>query len=106
MEAVHPLEIIAFGSRARGEARPDSDLDLLVIMPEQSFSPAERRDRRIMIRRLLADMPFSKDILVADQDYLARERDEPVSVYKAAMLEGVRLWSGDIDELAFQQVCH
>jgi predicted nucleotidyltransferase len=34
VEAVHPLRIILFGSRARGDARPDSDLDLLVVMPE------------------------------------------------------------------------
>jgi predicted nucleotidyltransferase len=30
--AVDPLAIIAFGSRARGEHRPDSDLDLAVIL--------------------------------------------------------------------------
>jgi len=28
-----PLKIILFGSRARGEAHPDSDVDLLVILP-------------------------------------------------------------------------
>jgi hypothetical protein len=30
-EAVDPKEIWLFGSRARGEARPDSDFDLLVV---------------------------------------------------------------------------
>ena len=30
-EAIHPAQIILFGSRATGNARPDSDLDLLVI---------------------------------------------------------------------------
>lgn len=29
----HPEKIILFGSHARGEAQPDSDVDLLVIMP-------------------------------------------------------------------------
>jgi hypothetical protein len=28
----HPEKIILFGSHARGDARPDSDVDLLVIM--------------------------------------------------------------------------
>lgn len=31
---VDPLRIILFGSWARGDARPDSDLDLLVVLPE------------------------------------------------------------------------
>lgn len=32
--AVDPLRITLFGSAARGEARPDSDVDVLVVMPE------------------------------------------------------------------------
>ena len=31
VEAVHPLRIILFGSAARGEMGPNSDVDLLVI---------------------------------------------------------------------------
>ena len=34
MEAVHPLRIILFGSAARGEMGADSDLDVLVVMPD------------------------------------------------------------------------
>ncbi len=36
----HPCRVILFGSRARGEAGPDSDFDLLVIVDD------ERRVRR------------------------------------------------------------
>jgi predicted nucleotidyltransferase len=32
--AVHPLRIILFGSAARGDMRPDSDIDVLIVMPE------------------------------------------------------------------------
>ena len=32
VEAVHPRRIILFGSAARNEMRPDSDLDVLVVM--------------------------------------------------------------------------
>jgi len=32
--AVHPLRIILFGSAARGEMGPDSDIDVMVVMPE------------------------------------------------------------------------
>jgi predicted nucleotidyltransferase len=41
VEAIHPDRIIMFGSRARGDARPDSDLDLLII--KDSMEPRHRR---------------------------------------------------------------
>jgi predicted nucleotidyltransferase len=34
VEVANPLQVIAFGSRARGEQREDSDLDLAVILEE------------------------------------------------------------------------
>ena len=34
IEIVQPLRIILFGSAARGEMNPDSDIDVLVVMPE------------------------------------------------------------------------
>ena len=41
VEAVHPDKIILFGSHARGEAGPDSDVDLLIIAPSEE--PAYKR---------------------------------------------------------------
>ena len=55
-----PLRIILFGSYARGEAGPDSDVDLLVVLPEV----ADKRQAAIEIRRKLADLPVGKDIIV------------------------------------------
>lgn len=36
----HPLRIVLFGSAARGDAGPDSDIDLLVIVDDDT--PAEK----------------------------------------------------------------
>jgi len=55
-----PERVILFGSQAKGDAGPDSDVDLLVIFDDDT----DQRKRRIGIRSILRDMPFAKDILV------------------------------------------
>ena len=58
-EAVHPERIILFGSRARGDNKPESDFDILIVAP--SLEPHWRRT--VPIYRLLAGMGVSKDIV-------------------------------------------
>lgn len=48
---IQPLQIILFGSQARGDALPDSDIDLLVVLPDFPF--AAKRDKRVAVRRSL-----------------------------------------------------
>ncbi len=55
-----PERIVLFGSRARGDARPDSDIDLLII--EESDQP--RYTRSTKYRRALIGLFPSKDIVV------------------------------------------
>src|SRR5579885_1594872 len=57
--AVNPDRIILFGSRARGDAKPDSDVDLLVI--KDSDEPPQRRVIRAY--RALSGLGIPKDIL-------------------------------------------
>ena len=54
-----PLRIILFGSWARGDARPDSDIDLLVVLPYAE----NKRLAAIRIGNALSDLPASKDIV-------------------------------------------
>ena len=37
VSAWHPDQVILFGSSARGDARPDSDLDVLVVLPTDAL---------------------------------------------------------------------
>lgn len=56
-----PTRVILFGSHARGDADPDSDVDLLVVMPDDSNPPTS-----LDIRRAISyDVPL--DLLVYTQ---------------------------------------
>ena len=44
IRAVHPDEIVLFGSSARGDGRPDSDIDLLIIVPGSFNGKRNRLD--------------------------------------------------------------
>ena len=83
-----PLRIILFGSFARGEAGPDSDIDLLVVLPEV----ADKRQAAIDIRRKLADLPVGKDIIVTTPDEIQRRGNLVGSLLRPALREGKVLY--------------
>jgi predicted nucleotidyltransferase len=43
----HPVRIYLFGSEARGEAGPDSDLDFLVVVPDDTPEFMKPREFRV-----------------------------------------------------------
>ena len=81
-----PSRIILFGSQARGEARPLSDIDLLVVFN----TDGDRRKRRVAIRTALADLIVDKDILVVTEQEAASPRAG--SIISRALTEGVPLY--------------
>ncbi|MFM7269701.1 MAG: nucleotidyltransferase family protein [Cyanobium sp.] len=65
-EASEVERLVLFGSRARGEARPHSDLDLLVIL-QGSLTPEREKLWRRRVRDLLLPLlPVDLDLLISD----------------------------------------
>ena len=88
VEAVHPVRIILFGSAARGDMGPDSDLDVLVVMPDG----VHRRDTSAVVYRSLRRFPYPKDIVVATVGDIAEYGDSPGLIFRQALLEGRDLY--------------
>jgi len=65
VEAYKPLKIYLFGSKARGDAGPDSDYDLMVIVPDDA--PPERCSSRMAYERLWGT-GAAADVLVWTRD--------------------------------------
>jgi uncharacterized protein len=85
-DAAEPDQIILFGSRTTGRARPDSDYDFLVIVPHVDN---ERQVSRRIYRALLDQhVEAAVDIVVVDRETLARHRNTPGMIYRQALAEG------------------
>ena len=65
---VSPETIILFGSRARGDARPDSDVDLLIVETEPFSPQRSRRKEAARLYMALKGLAISKDILLYSRD--------------------------------------
>ena len=83
-----PQKIVLFGSRARGDARPDSDFDLLVI--KESSEPGYRRDAPLYVA--LADLPVEVDVLVYTPEEVAEWAQVPQAFVTTATREGKTIY--------------
>jgi predicted nucleotidyltransferase len=84
VEAAAPEKIILFGSAARGEMGPDSDLDLLVVK-RGKFN----RDRLIgSVYRRLQGVRAAVDVVIVTPEEVDRYRDTHCLVICPALREG------------------
>ena len=80
----HPEKIILFGSWARGEAREDSDLDLLVVISKVEHT----RKAAIEIGNALSNLPISKDIVVSTPKDIEKYGKTIGYILRPALAEG------------------
>lgn len=86
--AVRPLSVVLFGSAGRGQMGPDSDLDLLVVMPDGTH----RRQTARHIYRSLAGIGVAKDIVVVTESDILNYRDNASLVIYPALRDGRELY--------------
>ena len=80
----HPKKIILFGSWARGEAREDSDLDLLVVLSKVEH----KRKAAIEVLRALNGLPISKDVIVTTPEEIEERGKVIGDILRPALEEG------------------
>jgi predicted nucleotidyltransferase len=83
-----PLKILLFGSHAKGTARLDSDLDLLII--EESYLPRYQRSGRY--RRALCGVFPAKDIVVWTPQEVEEWKTVPNAFISTVLAEGKLLY--------------
>lgn len=89
VQRFNPDQIILFGSRARGTARPDSDYDLLVVLP----ITGSKRAKQVEMRVALHDLNVPTDIIVATPDEIERRREIVGTIIRPALREGKVLYA-------------
>lgn len=88
-KALRPERIILFGSRARGDHRPDSDFDVLVV--SRKFHAVRWVERPAMVFALW-DLPFDLDALCLTPAEFDK-RSHELSIIGVAASEGLSLMS-------------
>ena len=84
VEAAQAEKIILFGSRARGDARPDSDFDVLVI--KQSDEP--RYWPSVPLYLALADLPVEVEVMVYTPEEVEEWSEVPLAFITTSVREG------------------
>ena len=95
VDEVDPEQVILFGSRARGDARPDSDIDLLIIESEPFGGGRSSRAERVRLNHALAATPVATDLLVYSREEIERWRGSLNHVAARALREGRVLYARD-----------
>lgn len=85
----HPERIILFGSQARGDAGPDSDMDLLIVMPVKGA----KHKKEIEIRVAFHHIHVSKDIIVTTPEDFASRKEIAGTIEYPAVQEGKLLYA-------------
>ena len=88
VDEVDPERVILFGSRARGDAKAESDFDLIVVETEPFGGGRSRHAEEVRLYRALAECGVPTDVLVYSRDEVDHWRDSLNHVLARALREG------------------
>jgi predicted nucleotidyltransferase len=85
-----PLKVILFGSYAKGIVTPDSDVDLLVILPFEGKAVSKSVEMRLKLRPR-----FPMDLIVRTPENVRRRLDIGDGFMKEVMEQGKVIYEAD-----------
>ena len=91
VEVYSPLRIYLFGSKSRGDDGPDSDYDLMVVLPDDA--PTHLRQSRLA-HEALWSVGTATDVVVCTDSFFRNRSRVPSSLPGAVMREGKLLYAG------------
>jgi predicted nucleotidyltransferase len=84
------VEVVLYGSQARGDARPESDMDLLVIA-DHSLTPVQKK----AIHDALYEISLEHDVVISTIITTRQQWESPVTkllpLYRNVVNEGIRV---------------
>ena len=90
VDAYDPDSIYLFGSRARDEARHESDYDLMVVVRSSEMAFTARCQQAYL---LLCGLRAGKDVIVLTRDEFNRKRNVVASLPATVLREGKLLYA-------------
>ena len=88
IRTTHPLRIVLFGSAAQGKMGPDSDVDVMVVMPDGTHCLDTARS----LYKQLFGFGLPVDILVATPRMLEQHKDNIGLIYRTVLAEGKEVY--------------
>jgi len=88
-DEIGPATLFLFGSKARGEGAPDSDLDLLIQVPEYTYETVSRIDDIVFEINVRHGVFISS--IIFGQDELESGPLSESPLYKIVQRQGIRL---------------
>ena len=92
VEVASPVRILLFGSRARGDAKDNSDIDFIVMLPTRD----KMKEVRVEILASLGGLGFAKDVLVTTPEYFAGASRTPGHLFRRAAEETKVLYDREV----------
>ena len=86
-----PLRVIVFGSAARGQSHPGSDIDLLIVLP----NGVHRRKAAQALYQKIRGIGVPFDLVVTTPDDLEKHKDNKGLIYWTALREGREVYAAE-----------